>query len=285
MKNTIKEQWKVNPKSIKNPPKIDLGGLFWGLLGGSWTSWGHLGGLLGASWGPLGASWGPLGRLLVANMAPSWPPKRSQNRSKIEAKIDQFFNASWDPIFGRFWWILEPKWKQVGLQNRTQNDVIFKRRFFEKTLFFLRKNNDFEGSGDGSWDQKSINNRSKNHVNMRRHLGLDFSSILMDLGGQVGTKLAPKFGQIGYQTIIKKMIKKTDSQVTRLIWVLAPNIPSESSNPEVQRVQRTKGQSNALETLHFMPWGHGAGYTVVSWIIRNMKYVYTAHTWYIMHNT
>ena len=54
---------------------------------------------------------------------------------------------------GGFW---EPKWKQVGLPNRTQNDVIFKRRFFEKNKFFLGKNNDFEGSGGGSWEQKSI---------------------------------------------------------------------------------------------------------------------------------
>ena len=35
---------------------------------------------LGASWGRLGASWGRLGAVLVDNMAPTWPPKRSQNR-------------------------------------------------------------------------------------------------------------------------------------------------------------------------------------------------------------
>ena len=195
MKNTIKKQLKNQPKidqkSTKNRSWRPLGAS-WGLLGGSWRSRGHLGGLLGASWGPLGASWWPLGRHLVANMAPSWPPKRSPNRSKIEAKIDQFLNASWDPIFARFWWILRSKWRQLGLQNRTQIDVIFKRRCFEKTSFSHRENNDFKGSGGRSWEQKSIQNRSKKHVNMRRHLGIDFSSILMVFGGQIGSKLAPK---------------------------------------------------------------------------------------------
>ena len=45
---------------------------------------------------------------------------------------------------------------------------------------------------------------------------------------------------------------KRETRVNQVIWLLAPNIPSESSNPEVQRVQRSKGQSNALETLHFV---------------------------------
>ena len=35
-----------------------------------------------------------------------------------------------------------------------------------------------------------------------------FDRFLVDFGGQVGPKLAPKFDQIGYQKIIKKMIKK-----------------------------------------------------------------------------
>ena len=146
---TMKNQPKIDQKSTKNRSWRPLGAS-WGLLGGSWRSRGHLGGLLGASWGPLGASWWPLGRHLVANMAPSWHPKRSPNRWKIEAKIDQFFNTSWDPIFAGCWWILGSKWTQLGFKNRTQIDVIFKRRFFEKTSFFLRKNCNFEGSGGRS---------------------------------------------------------------------------------------------------------------------------------------
>ena len=58
-------------------------------------------GPLGASWGPPEAPWarpggvlGRLGGVLVANMAPTWLPKRSQNRLKIEAKNDLNFDAS-----------------------------------------------------------------------------------------------------------------------------------------------------------------------------------------------
>ena len=58
--------------------------------------------------------------------------------------------------------------------------------FLKKTLFFLRKNHDFEGSGGRSWEQKSIKNLSKKEVNMGRHLDIDFSSILVDFGSQVG---------------------------------------------------------------------------------------------------
>ena len=43
-------------------------------------------------------------------------PKMKLSRAKIEAKIDQFFNASWGRIFEGRWWILEAKWKQVAIQ-------------------------------------------------------------------------------------------------------------------------------------------------------------------------
>ena len=60
-------------------------------------------GFLGPSWGGLGATWVVL------------------DPQKIDAKIDQFFSASWNPIFGRFWWILgKKKWSQVGTQKRSK---------------------------------------------------------------------------------------------------------------------------------------------------------------------
>ena len=54
--------------------------------------------------------------------------------------------------------------------------------FLKKRHFSPRKNHDFEGSGGRSWEQRSIKNRLKTQVNMRRHLGIDFSSILVDFG-------------------------------------------------------------------------------------------------------
>ena len=116
-------------------------GASWGRLGGVLeASWGHLGTVLGASWAILGrldaflrrsrgamgrlrgvleASWrglagllGGLGPRKVANMVPSWPPKRSQNQLKIDPKIDQFFSASRNRFLEGFCWILDAKMKQ-----------------------------------------------------------------------------------------------------------------------------------------------------------------------------
>ena len=115
---STKNQSKMDQKSIKNRPKSRSGGLrgrFGGLLGrlgrskasleASWT-------VLEASWRGLGGLLGGLGPRKVANMAPTWPPKRSQNQLKIDPKIDQFFSASWNRFLEGFWWILDAKMKQ-----------------------------------------------------------------------------------------------------------------------------------------------------------------------------
>ena len=44
----------------------------------------------------------------------------------------------------RFW---RPTWRQVGTKIDAEIDVIFERRFFEKTLFFLGKIHFFEIQG------------------------------------------------------------------------------------------------------------------------------------------
>ena len=103
-------------------------GVSWGVLGASWArlgaSWGRLGSVLGASWARLGASWAVLGASWtekVANMAPTWFPKWNQNGEKINPKIDQNFDASWDQFLIGFWWIVGPKmeacWHQNGIEN------------------------------------------------------------------------------------------------------------------------------------------------------------------------
>ena len=89
----------IHSKSIKN--KANMGANNHPKMDPTWASWGLLGPLGGllVLGGILEAVLGRLGGVLVANMAPTWPPKRSPNRSKIEAKINQFLNASWDRIF------------------------------------------------------------------------------------------------------------------------------------------------------------------------------------------
>ena len=60
----------------------------------------------------------------IANMAPTWFPRRSPKREKNDAKIDQNFDASWGRSLERFWWILggkmEPCWHKKRTKNRSQ---------------------------------------------------------------------------------------------------------------------------------------------------------------------
>ena len=58
------------------------------------ASWGHLGAVLGASWGRLGAWIAVLGGL-----GRSWAVL---GHLKIDAKIDQEFDASWDLFYEGF---------------------------------------------------------------------------------------------------------------------------------------------------------------------------------------
>ena len=46
--------------------------------------------------------------------------------------------------FGGFY---VPKWTQLASKNLLEIDVNLERLFFQKTSFFLWKNNDFGGSG------------------------------------------------------------------------------------------------------------------------------------------
>ena len=102
---------KIAKKSIKHVPtiyhkssKIEVWRApvqVWRRLGPSWAIQSVFGGILDCLGSVLEASWRGLGGLLgglwprkVANMAPTWPPKRSQNQLKIDPKIDQFVNAS-----------------------------------------------------------------------------------------------------------------------------------------------------------------------------------------------
>ena len=98
---------------------LDRLGAILGRLGGLLDRLGPNLGVLERSWTVSEPSWKGLGGLLgglrprkVANMAPIWPPKRSQHQLKVGTKIDQFFSASWNRFLEGFWWILDAKMKQ-----------------------------------------------------------------------------------------------------------------------------------------------------------------------------
>ena len=65
---------------------------------------------------------------------------------------------------------MEASWQQ----NRRKIDANFERPFFEKTLFFLRKNNDFEGSKGCKIEENSIKNQVKSEGQDGMPLGIDF---------------------------------------------------------------------------------------------------------------
>ena len=75
--------------------------------------------------------WDPLGAVLGSFLGPSWRLSRRLGATlvvldpqKIDAKIDQFLNASWDRIVEGFCWILdgkmEPSWHPKTIKNRCQ---------------------------------------------------------------------------------------------------------------------------------------------------------------------
>ena len=55
-----------------------------------------------------------------------------------------------------------------------------------------------------------MKNRSKNEVKMGRHLGIDFSWILLDFGGQVGAKLGSNIEQNRSKKALKNRCQKED---------------------------------------------------------------------------
>ena len=97
---------KINQKSTKIPPKIEVWkapGQVWRRLGPAWAIQGVMRAIyLGPFWNRLGGLLGGLGPRKVANMGPTWYPKRSKNQLKIGPKINQFYDASWNQYLSVF---------------------------------------------------------------------------------------------------------------------------------------------------------------------------------------
>ena len=146
----MEHESKISQTSIKNglknnhnSSKIEVWRApvqVWRRLGPSWAIQSVFGGILDCLGSVLEASWRGLGGLLgglwlrkVANMAPTWSPKRSQNREKIEAKIDQNFDGSWGRIFEGFWWIWEGKMEPSWHRNRAQNPCEHRNAILRKS--------------------------------------------------------------------------------------------------------------------------------------------------------
>ena len=145
----------------------------------------------------------------------------SQNRLKnwskklIKLLIDFWF------IWLDIWRIFEPSDLQRLSSRVYESSIFIILRFGYQDHFLI----DFEAI--------SVPNGSKSIKKVIKNI--DFSDwFLASFGVQVGAKLAPKFDHIGYQNMIKKIIKKKVTRATRLIWVLAPNKPFGPAPPDPQ---------------------------------------------------
>ena len=132
-----------------------------GAFGGSWRpipknedDAPFFGSLLGPSWRPLGPSWRRFGPVLAV-LAASWARLGLVLAAEIGPQVDQIstqksirtlmpLGIDFLEDFGGFYF---PKWSQDASKNLLEIDVNLERLFFQKTSFFLQKNNDFGGSG------------------------------------------------------------------------------------------------------------------------------------------
>ena len=140
-----------------------LGRHFGGSGAPFWSHFGGLGGLWlpNASWK---AFWAALGRFskprwlqLGAQEGPKLEPKRRKNWWENRSKIRRL----WKSIFE---WILVDFGKDFGTKIEAEIDVIFERRFFEKTQFFLQEQVhffDIHGVQVGSKNRSNIDQKLK----------------------------------------------------------------------------------------------------------------------------
>ena len=136
-------------------------------------------------------------------MAPTWSPKWSQNREKIEAKIDQNFDGSWGRIFEGFWWIWEGKMEPSWDQNRTKNPCEHRDAILRKSCSHSCGGVNFLDSGV----QVGSKNRSKIDQKLRSRWEGILASIFHGFWWILKAKLVPCWGRKSIKIRSKKALK------------------------------------------------------------------------------
>ena len=145
---STKNQSQMDQTSIKNRPKIryPIGSWrpqqgypigFWrpkqrySMGPGGTASWDILSGILKSSWRGLGSvlegSWRPLGpsRVVQGGQHGSRLASKTEPKSiKIDPKIDQFFDASWNRSFSVFSWICGTKNRAMLVRKSIQESIL-----------------------------------------------------------------------------------------------------------------------------------------------------------------
>ena len=125
----------------------------------------------------------------VANMAPSWAPKSIKNRSKIYAKIDRFFDASWDRFMDEFWLIFASKMEGSWYQKHFKNRCKLGKAIFQKSCSHCSGGSIFKVGGV----QLGLKNRSKMDKKTKPKMECPLASILERFCSILGAKLAPSW--------------------------------------------------------------------------------------------
>ena len=99
------------------------------------------------------------------------------------------------PLGVDFFWMLVDFWYQNEgklVPKLDQKWMLTSKDDFLRIVLSLQRGLDFSGSGGPSWELNSIKNRSKNAFQDGMHVNIDFLTILMDFGTQLGMPNPPK---------------------------------------------------------------------------------------------
>ena len=96
------------------------------------------------------------GSVLGAKLEPGWSHVRhilSYSRTRLALFLSSFLSV-FEADKGSSTYVAEYPSRMLPrrFQDASKIDPNFERQFFEKTLFFHRKNHDFPDSGDRSWE-------------------------------------------------------------------------------------------------------------------------------------
>ena len=131
--------------------------------------------------------------------------------NKIDAKIDQKFDASWDRFSEGFWWIwggkMEPSWHQ----KRSKIDANCEKRFFEKPCSRCSGGSIFEILGVEVGSKNRFNIDLKMKSTWEGILALIFHRFWWILGGKLGGQIEPRSRKNRSKKASKNYEKKSAS--------------------------------------------------------------------------
>ena len=183
---TIQKQWKINQnryKSFKN--------CLWGSLGPTCAPASAPGSAPTPFWVPCWLPkthqirWKNNAKINIKNQCilrpipgTIWAGLGVENGSKLAPKNGAKYGlkvyTSWDRLLEGFWMIFWRKMDACWNKIHSKINANFETRFIEKTLFFLRKNNDFECLVGLELAIKTNEKSIKNELKMGRHRGIKF---------------------------------------------------------------------------------------------------------------